>query len=150
MLSFHILVFFLFLLILSGDVELNPGPPHNNRVKQCRLLYCNIRGLHKNIQDLITNSRHYDILCCSETLVSNIRHVSELIIPGFRNPIILRRDAFPRTRGMALYVRSDFLATHKIAFECKCHEMQVFKVSGKHNNFYICSLYRNPDLDDSI
>ncbi|WP_435316568.1 hypothetical protein, partial [Klebsiella pneumoniae] len=33
---------------------------------------------------------------------------------------------------------------------CKCHEMQVLKVSGKHNNFYIFSLYRNPDLNDSI
>ena len=148
-LNIKFLYFRLCLLVLSGDVELNPGPI-NNRTRQCRLLYCNIRGLHKNIQELIAVSRHYDILCCSETLVSNFRHVSELIIPGFRKPIILRRDAIPRARGMAVYVRSDFSATHKIAFECKCHETQVFKVSGKHSNFYIFSLYRNPDLDGSI
>ena len=148
-LNVKFLYFRLCLLVLSGDVELNPGPV-NNRARQCRLLYCNIRGLHKNIQELIAVSRHYDILCCSETLVSNFRHVSELIIPGFRKPIILRRDAIPRARGMAVYVRSDFSASHKIAFECICHETQVFKVSGKHNNFYIFSLYRNPDLDGSI
>ena len=148
-LNVKFLYFSFSLLILSGDVELNPGPL-NSRARQCRLLYCNVRGLHKNIQDLAVVSRHYDVLCCSETLVSNMRHVSELLIPGFRKPIILRRDAIPRARGMALYVRSDFSAMHKTAFECKCHETQVFKVSGKHNNFYIFSLYRNPDLDDSI
>ena len=26
----------------------------------------------------------------------------------------------------------------------------MIKISGKHNNFYLCSIYRNPDLDDSI
>ena len=49
-----------------------------------------------------------------------------------------------------LYVKNGFSATHKSCYECGCHEMQVVKVCGKHNNFYICSIYCNPDWDDSI
>ena len=35
-------------------------------------------------------------------------------------------------------------------FECGCHEVQIIKVCGKHNNFYLLSVYRNPDADDGI
>ena len=59
-------------LLLSGDVEENPGPTTNGR-QQCRMLYSNIRGLHGNLQDLIAGSRQYDIVFCSETLVFNFR-----------------------------------------------------------------------------
>ena len=32
-----------------------------------------------------------DILLCSETLVSDLRHVSELLVPGFGGPVLLCR-----------------------------------------------------------
>ena len=83
------------LLILSGDVELHPGPRFTGR-PQCRVMYSNIRGLYKNIHDLIAVSRQYDILFCSETLVSSRRHPTEVLIPGFKKPTLLRSDAIPR------------------------------------------------------
>ena len=49
------------LLILSGDVELHPGPRLTGW-PQCRVMYSNIRGLYKNIHDLIAVSRQYDIV----------------------------------------------------------------------------------------
>ena len=136
------------LLLLSGDVELNPGPCQP-RQRKCRLLYCNVRGLHANIKDLTAASKSHDILFCSETLVSQMRHTSELLIPGFKKPVLLRRDSIPRARGMAVYIRNGYSAT-KTSYACVCHEMQVMKVCGKHNNFYLFSVYRNPDLDDAI
>ena len=78
------------LLILSGDVELHPGPRFTGR-PQCRVMYSNIRGLYKNIHDLI----------------------AEILIPGFKMPRLLRSDAIPRARGMALYIRNDFSATNQ-------------------------------------
>ena len=148
---FQYIVAFLLLLIilLAGDIELNPGPRHP-RQKQCRVMYTNIRGLHKNISDLTVASSQYDILLCSETLVSQMRHSSEVLIPSFKKPILFRRDAVPRARGMAIYIRNKYPASHKTNYECGCHEIQVIKVSGRHNNFYLCSIYRNPDSDDSI
>ena len=80
---------FLIILMLSGDVELNPGPVHS-KLRQCRILYSNIRGLHANINDLAVASRLFDILFCSETLVSQMRHISELLIPGFKKTLTFK------------------------------------------------------------
>ena len=135
------------ILTLSGDIEKNPGP---TRYRQCRMLYTNIRGLHANLNDLIVVSKQYDVLFCSETLVSNMRHSSELLIPGFKKPRLLKRNAIHRAQGMATYIRSDFSASHKTNFECGCHEVQILKICGKHNNFYLFSIYQNPDADDGI
>ena len=137
------------LLIMSGDIELNPGPPQS-KLRQCRLLYSNIRGLHKNIKDLAIASKQFDILFCTETLVSDMRHISELLIPGFKKPMLLKRNAIPRACGMAVYVRDGYSASHNRLAECGCHEVQVMKVCGRLHNFYLFSIYRNPDLDDSI
>ena len=87
----HISFIVFFLLILSGDVELNPGPV-NGRNRQCHVLYSNIRGLYGNLHDLIVASKGFDILFCSETLVSNFRHIAELSIPGFKRPILFKRN----------------------------------------------------------
>ena len=144
---------FLFLLmliiLLSGDVNENPGPAPVRR-RQCRLLYSNIRGLHGNLNDLIATSKQYDILFCSETLVSNFRSPKELLIPGFKQPLLLRRNERERVRGMAAYIRNGFPASRKTCYECGCHEVLVLKVCGKHSNFYLFAVYRNPDLDDQI
>ena len=51
---------------------------------------------------------------------------------------------------MAAYVRDGFGAFRQPKFECGCCEMLVFMVCGVRQNFYVFSLYRNPDLDDRI
>ena len=84
------LLFLMLIILLSGDVNENPGPASVGQ-RQCQLLYSNIRGLHGNLNDLIATSKQYDILFCSETLVSNFRSSKELLIPGFEQPLQLRR-----------------------------------------------------------
>ena len=54
-----------------------------------------------NLSDLTVASSQYDILFCSETLVSDMRHVSELLVPDFGRPVLLCRGKMPRARGMA-------------------------------------------------
>ena len=50
----------------------------------------------------------YDILLCSETLVSDMRHVSEVLVPGFDRPVLLCRAKMPHAGGMAAYVRDGY------------------------------------------
>ena len=76
--------------------------------------------------------------------------MSEFLVPGFGHPVLLCRDGVPRARGMAAYVRDGYRAFHQPKFECGCCEMLVFRVCGARQNFYMFSLYRNPDLDDQI
>ena len=102
-----------------------------------------------NLSDLTVASSQYDILMCSGTLVSDIRHVSELLVPGFGRSVLLCRGKMPRARGMAAYVRDGYRAFRQPKFECGCCEMLGFRVCGVSRNF-VFSLYSNPDLDDRI
>ena len=93
------------------------------------MLCSNVRGLSGNLSDLAVASSQYDILLCSETLVSDLRHVSELLVPGLGRPVLLCRGNLPRARGMAAYVRDGYGAFRQPKFECGCWEMLVARVT---------------------
>ena len=95
-------------------------------------------------------SSQYDMLFCSETLVSEMRHVSELLVPEFGHPILMCRCKMPRERGMAAYVRDGYGAFRQPKFVWGCCEILFFRVGGVRQNLYVFSLYHNPDLDDRI
>ena len=103
-----------------------------------------------NLSGLTVASSQYDILLCSETSVSDMRHVSEVLVPGFCRPVLLCRGKMIRAHGMAAYVRDGYRAFRQPKFECGCCEMLVFRVCGVRQNLYVYSLYHNPDLDDRI
>ena len=115
----------LFILLQSGDIEINPGP--NYKSNKCRVLYHIIRGLYNNIKDLQIACHKYDIILCSETLVSNRRHISEVSLPGFNNMTLLLRDSRPRIRDLATYIRSGYSVAIKKKNVCTCHEFQVIR-----------------------
>ena len=114
----------------------------------CRPLCSNVRGLAGN--PLPVASSRYDILLCSETLVSDMRDVSELLVPGFGRPDLLYPGRMPRAQGMAAYVRDGYGAFRQPKFECGCYEILIFRVCGARQNLYVFSLYCNPYLDDQI
>ena len=109
-----------------------------------------MRGLAGKLSDLTVSSSQYDILLCSETLVSDMRHMSGVLVPGFCRPVLLCWGKMPRERGMAAYVRYGYGAFRQPEFHCGCYEMLVFGVCGVRQNLYVYSLYRNPDIDNPI
>ena len=129
------------------DVETNPGACRPVPAV-CRILCSNMWGRAGNLSDLTVASSQYDILLCSETLVSDMRHVLEVLVSGFCRPVLLYRGKMPWARGMAAYVQNGYRAFRQPKFECGCCEMLVFTVCGVRQNLYVYSLYRNPDLDD--
>ena len=60
-------------------------------------------GLARNLSDLTMASSQYYIPLCSETLVSDMHHMSELQVPGFGQPVLCRGKT-PRARVIAAYV----------------------------------------------
>ena len=120
------------------DAETNPSPLPVPDV--CRILCNNVRGLAGNLSDLTVASSQYDILLCSETLISDMREVSELLVPGFGRPVLLCRGKMPLARGMAAYVRDDYGAFRQPKFACGCCEILVFRVCGVRLNLYVFSL----------
>ena len=102
MVSLH-LIFYACLELRLPDVETNPGP-RRPVPGACRILCSNVRSLSRNLSDVTVDSSQYDLLLWSETLVSDSRLISELLVPGFGLPVLLCRDGMPQTRGMAAYV----------------------------------------------
>ena len=78
--EFIYLIIYAFLRLRFLDVETNRGPRRPVSAV-CRILCSNVRGLAGNLSELTVASSRYDILFCSETLVSDMRHVSELLVP---------------------------------------------------------------------
>ena len=114
-------------------MEINPGP-RRPAPAVCRILGSNVRGLAGNLSDLTVASSQYDILLCSEILVSDMRHVSEVLVPGFCRIVLLCRGKMPRSRGMAAYVRDGYGVFRQPKFECGYCEMLVFRVCGARQN----------------
>ena len=101
------LKFYSCLRLRFPDVEINPGP-RRPVAASCRILWSDVLGLSGNLSDLAMALSQYDIPLCSETLVSDLRHLSELLVPGFGRPVLLCRGKLPRARGMAPYVRDGY------------------------------------------
>ena len=76
-------------------MDTNTGP-RRSVSDVCRILCSNARNLNGNLSDLNVASSRYDILLCSETLVSDLRHVSKLLVPGFGRPVLLCRGALSK------------------------------------------------------
>ena len=86
--------FYAFLRLRFPDVETNPGlwclvPA------VCRILCSNVQSLQCtlwlwSLSGLTVAWSQYDILFGCETLVSYMRHVSELVVPWFGRPRLLR------------------------------------------------------------
>ena len=115
MASLH-LIFYACLELRFPDVETNPGP-RRPVPGACRILCSNVQGLSRNQSDVTVASSQYDLLLCSETLVSDRHHISQLLVPGFGRPVLLCRNGMPRARGMAAYVGDGYLAFRQPKFE---------------------------------
>ena len=61
----------------------------------------------KKRYELAIAATKFDVVACAETKVTGRRHLSELLLPGFKAPTLLLRGARPNGLGMALFVRSD-------------------------------------------
>ena len=130
-------------------METNPGQQRPVPTV-CRLLCSNVWGLARNLGDLTVASYQYDILLCSETLVSDSRHLSVLLVSGFGHHVLLSRERMPQAQGMAAYVQDGYGAFHQPKFERGCCEMMVFRVCGVRQNLYMFGLYHNPEVDERI
>ena len=106
--DFLYLIFYICLRLQLLDVETNPGPWRPVPAVY-RILCSNVRVLAGNLSDLNVASSQYDILLCSETLVSDMCHVSEVLVPSFGCPVLCR-GKMPWACGMAAYVRDGYRA----------------------------------------
>ena len=114
--EFIYLMFYACRRLLFLDVETNTGP-RRPMPAVCRILCNDVRGLAGNLSDLPEALSQY-VYYFALRVFSDMRHVSELLVPCFSRPVLLCRGKMPRARGMAAYVRDGYAAFHQPKFEC--------------------------------
>ena len=120
-------------------METNPGR-RRPVPADCRILCSNVRDLVRNLSDLTVASFYYDILLSSDTFVSDMLHVLELLVLGFGRIVFFFRGKMSLgTRDGCLHTNG-YGAVRQPKFECGCWEMQVFMVCGITQNFCVQSL----------
>ena len=113
--------FFKLLLLLSGDVSLNPGPSHINqtsdnnewdvlKARGLHFIHININGLLPKIEELssIACQSNAAVIGISESKLDNFIFISEIEIDGYN---ILSFDRNRHGRGVTCYVRNDLSFT---------------------------------------
>jgi len=102
-----------FFLLLSGDIELNPGPDY----KALSVLHLNVRSIRNKLDYVASNLCNFDILCFTETHLTDVVPDNVLTIEGF-NTCFHRKDFTPHSSGLLIYVNESLLSRRVIELEC--------------------------------
>ncbi len=151
-------------LILSNDVETNPGPSPpcvnciSNPCVQCNRSLDSIKGLkiaHLNISTLLgegnckidnlrlfVQNNHFHIICINETRLSDKISSEEVHIAGYS---IVRHDRNRKGGGSAIYVSDDLDFIHRSELHSDLVESTWVEINLKNSrSIIIGSIYRPP------
>ena len=133
------------LLLLCGDIELNPGPVQ--KLVNLSVCHVNIRGLADSKMLALKTSlcNEFDIITISETFLGPHSTV-DLTLPGFHN--ILRRDRPTFGGGLAVFVRECISYKRKVNFDCRLIENMWIEISTAEGKLLLCNVYRPPNNAD--
>jgi hypothetical protein len=124
------------LILLSGDVELNPGP--------C-LFSININSLRNKIDHLSAElSPEIDILCVTETRIDPTIIDEDILVQGFKD--VFRKDLSLESGGVCLQLSADLIGTRLNHLEQPDLELLWVKVTHQTDFLVIGVGYRNPAL----
>ena len=156
-------LFSVFLIKLSGDVEINPGPTsnanqisHNNRAVKC--LGLNARSLMSvtktNDGQTVSNLERFqsfvysegiDIVFVNETWLSASIDNGEILHSGYT---IVRNDREGRGGGVLLGIRTGLFKTvREIKHDQNLEIVLVELTTISDSKILICSCYRPPNAD---
>lgn len=145
-LNIHCGILVALLVIMSGDVELNPGPiskSTTNTNDSLSILHLNIRGIRNKLNYIMAELLDFDVLCFTETHLDATVPDSDLLIDGFSS--IYRKDRSCHSGGLLMYVsqilwskRRDDLETTSV--HSMWVELRLYNIS-----LLLCNCYRSPN-----
>ena len=144
-------------IILSHDIQLNPGPltdiPDTNSLsstttdfgyfKNISIVHMNIQSLKPKIDLLIAEMQTYDILVFTETWLDVSTPSKDIAIPNFNDPI--RNDRHGRIGGgVAIYVRRGISYLPKFDLVVADSESIWVEINSLGKKFIIGGVYVPP------
>ena len=107
------------LVLLSGDIELNPGPDLNDG--SVSILHCNTRSIRNKLDYIRDNFLDFEILCFTEThLDFTVPTDTILLSDSYDTPY--RKDRTNHGGGILTYVSNQIIHKHRPDLEIFCQE----------------------------
>lgn len=134
---------FVNLLILAGDVELNPGPESTSSDSDncMTIFHANIRSLRNKITDIADIVVDFDIVFFTETHLDMLVLDENIHIDGFETPVRSDRDS--DGGGIVMYYKSSINIARRADLEVDNVECMWFELKTKLHKILINIVYRS-------
>ena len=131
------------LLLLSGDIESNPGPTEN-----ClSIIHSNIRSIRNKIEFIKNHLLDFDVLCFTEThLDASVDSSSLLLSNLYGTPY--RKDRTNHGGGILIYLNNNIISQRIADLEIYWNESIWIKIKQKSESFLLGVLY-SPKTSDA-
>ena len=132
------------LILLSGNVELNPGPDPTLLTKHISIIHSNISSLRNKIDflNLEAKAQDIDIITLSETWLTDDIKNDSLLLTGYRPPI--RRDRPGGWGGVAIYVKDNLICRERPDLAIPDLDAVWIETKIDQETILVCSMYRPP------
>ena len=146
--------YFTLILLLSGDISLDPGPPHNSQIdslhwnafnkKRLYFLHININSLLPKLEEIkfIAKKPKTTVIGISETQLDGTISDAEIYIEG-----IVRCDRDRKGGGVACYIKHDICFSTKNILSKKIKVILVDFLLPKTKPMYVSIVYRPPNTN---
>ena len=142
------------LILLSGNVELNPGmigQPKLDCLKNLKMAHLNIRLLKNRSHSIqvknLVSEHDFDILTVSETWLNGSVDNSEISIPGYTIKCLDRQNK--TGGGVCVFIKVIYkvkqLSKLSSISSGGFHQLWLSIQINKYKSFIVCTTYRPPD-----
>lgn len=139
----HLIPYSAILLLLSGDIETNPGPDKETE-NILSVYHINVWSL-RNKMDLVTSHcDKYEVVAITETKLDQTIPDQKVKIHGFHT--IFRKDLTIDSGGVCLQLSGNVVGERLYQFEEDDLELLWAKIKTSSKTFIIGTLYKNPRL----
>ena len=134
--------------LLSGDIEVNPGPA--DRLRTLRMFcqdVCSVKNKLGTLRSHAGELAGYDVVGLTETWLGPLVSDSELQL-GLSDQVWFRKDRDGRGGGVACAVKSSLSPVHRPDLEPDCEVLAVQIETVRPVIVAVC--YRPPDVDGDV
>ena len=133
------------LVLMSGDVAENPGPFENStEMQNClSIAHLNIRSIRTKLDYIKDFFLDFDILCFTETHLTNDITTESLLLDGFSDPFRLDKTAF--SSGLLTYVSNKLVCKRLDRLHNPNIDSIWNEIIYKGTSLILCNVYRPPN-----
>ena len=135
-------LFILFLLI-SNDIQLNPGPLNSSTLKSCSLNARSIVNKRTELQAMVA-TKELDIIAITETWLNPEIMDQEILSSDYN---IYRRDRLGKGGGVLLALRDNICCYRRCDLETDCEILWCEVHFNPCSTYFIGVYYRSPSSD---